>query len=301
MAQLMLDEEHNPPLSAPPDDNNVYTYGSIGPHNVVLACLPAGVLGNSSAATVAMDLVRSFGSIKLGLLVGIGGGIPTELDIRLGDVVVSTPDGTHGGVVQYDLGKTVEGGRFVRRGVLDKPHPILLSAISQVQAKHKRGEPTFYGYISEAVKRCPNFAPPKERSDVLFEAAYDHQSGEKTCDKCDPARVVSRADRPSKDPQIYYGNIASGNQVMKHGSTRDRLAREEKVICLEMEAAGLMNRLPCTVIRGISDYADSHKNDDWQSYAALAAAAFAKELLLRIPPKEVKKVPSVDQAEDAGE
>ncbi|KAL3444390.1 hypothetical protein BJX65DRAFT_310973 [Aspergillus insuetus] len=47
-----------------------------------------------------------------------------------------------------------------------------------------------------------------------------------------------------------------------------------------MEAAGLMNTYPCLVIRGICDYADSHKNKAWQGYAAATAAAFAKELLL---------------------
>lgn len=46
-----------------------------------------------------------------------------------------------------------------------------------------------------------------------------------------------------------------------------------------MEAAGLSNGFPCVVIRGICDYADSHKNDQWHPYAAAVAAACAKELL----------------------
>lgn len=50
--------------------------------------------------------------------------------------------------------------------------------------------------------------------------------------------------------------------------------------CVEMEAAGLMNNYPCVVVRGICDYADSHKNKDWQGYAAAVAVAYAKELLL---------------------
>jgi hypothetical protein len=50
-----------------------------------------------------------------------------------------------------------------------------------------------------------------------------------------------------------------------------------------MEAAGLMNQLPCLVIRGICDYADSHKSKRWQDYAALTAAAYAKILLLKTP------------------
>ena len=66
---------------------------------------------------------------------------------------------------------------------------------------------------------------------------------------------------------------------MKHGKTRDRLAKEHEMLCFEMEAAGLMNQLPCLVIRGICDYSDSHKNKLWQGYAALTAAVYAKILL----------------------
>ncbi|KAL4782583.1 hypothetical protein BJX76DRAFT_358844 [Aspergillus varians] len=73
--------------------------------------------------------------------------------------------------------------------------------------------------------------------------------------------------------------MASGNQVMKDASSRDRVAKEHGIICFEMEAAGLMNTLSCLVIRGICDYADSHKSKEWQCYAALTAAAYAKELL----------------------
>lgn len=54
-----------------------------------------------------------------------------------------------------------------------------------------------------------------------------------------------------------------------------------------MEAAGLMNDFPCLVIRGICDYADSHKNKQWQPYAAAVAAGYMKELLLTIPVQEM--------------
>ncbi|KAK5988504.1 Vegetative incompatibility protein HET-E-1 [Cladobotryum mycophilum] len=70
--------------------------------------------------------------------------------------------------------------------------------------------------------------------------------------------------------------------------TRDRLAAEKDVLCFEMEAAGLMNHFPCLVIRGICDYSDSHKNKKWQGYTVIAATAYAKDLLTRIPPNRVK-------------
>jgi len=82
------------------------------------------------------------------------------------------------------------------------------------------------------------------------------------------------------DPHIHYGLIASANQLMMDATMRDKLALERNVLCFEMEAAGLMNHFPCLVIRGMSDYCDTHKNDTWQGYAAMTAAAYARELLL---------------------
>jgi nucleoside phosphorylase len=73
--------------------------------------------------------------------------------------------------------------------------------------------------------------------------------------------MMDRRPRDSEESVIHYGTIASGNQVMKDGLERDRLSSElGGVLCFEMEAAGLMNNLPSLVIRGICDYADSHKN-----------------------------------------
>lgn len=76
---------------------------------------------------------------------------------------------------------------------------------------------------------------------------------------------------------------------MKDASIRDKLAAQKDVLCFEMEAAGLMNHFPCLVIRGICDYADLHKNKDWQGYAAMVAAAYAKDLLRRIVPQQVEQ------------
>jgi nucleoside phosphorylase len=86
---------------------------------------------------------------------------------------------------------------------------------------------------------------------------------------------------------VHYGVIASGNELIKSAAERDWLGEELGAKCIEMEAAGLMNQFPCIVIRGICDYADAHKNDMWQKYAAAVAAAFAKELLSVIQLTEV--------------
>jgi nucleoside phosphorylase len=96
---------------------------------------------------------------------------------------------------------------------------------------------------------------------------------------------------------VHYGTIASGNQVMKNAAERDKVSAElGGVLCFEMEAAGLMNSFPCLVIRGICDYADTHKNYQWQAHAAGTAAAYAKQLLSVIPAAEVMKTRRAEEA-----
>jgi nucleoside phosphorylase len=101
--------------------------------------------------------------------------------------------------------------------------------------------------------------------------------------------LVVRSDRASSDPVIHYGVVGSSNAVIKDGMTRDDLKRKFGLICVEMEAAGLMDAFPGLVIRGICDYADSHKNKQWQPYAAAVAAAYFKELLLILPSDEIAR------------
>jgi hypothetical protein len=79
---------------------------------------------------------------------------------------------------------------------------------------------------------------------------------------------------------------------MTDGPTRAKMQKEFDNLCFEMEGAGLINNFPCVVIRGISDYSDSHKQGHWQPYAALAAATFAKELLTLISPEQAATTPS---------
>jgi nucleoside phosphorylase len=297
--EAMLDEKHAR-LPNIKGDGNSYTLGRIGIHNIVVACLPAGMTGNNSVATVAKDMQHSF-PIKIGLLVGVGGGVwSKKVDMRLGDVVVSQPDGTHGGVVQWDFGKTEKGGVFRRTGSLNKPPRVLLNAVQDIKTRHITEGDKLAEHLSTMATNKPfmaeTFGYQGAEHDQLYRPTYDHQGGE-TCDECDNSQVIERLPaRTSSAPKIHYGNIASGNEVMKDGATRDRIAKEEGVICFEMEAAGLMDSFPCLIIRGICDYADSHKNKRWQPYAAATAAAFAKELLEVVDEQEVEQLnPAVSE------
>lgn len=293
-AKLMLDEEHQH-LEQDRNDTNLYTLGRIAEHNVVIVCLPAGQTGTNSAAAVATKMQSAFPSVRFGLMVGIGGGVPSEeADIRLGDIVISQPHKGHGGVVQYDFGKATPSG-FRQTSFLNTPPIILLNAVSKIRANHFIGRSSLSVYLSRLVD-LPAFARDDAGIDVLFEASYDHVGGA-TCGSCSKERLVDRQRRESGEIVVHYGTIASGNQVMREGAIRDRVSSEfGGVLCFEMEAAGLMNSFPCLVIRGICDYADSHKNKKWQAYAAGTAAAYAKEVLSVIPATEVAITPSIDEA-----
>lgn len=153
VATAMLDVEHEDDLPIPEDDHNIYTRGSIGDHNIVIACLPEGIIGTNSAAAVVKEMLRTFLDIRFGLMVGIGGGIPNVLDhdVRLGDVVVSVPQDTYSGVVQWDLGKAEQEG-FKRTGSLNHPPKLLLAAVTKLRARHERKGPQIQAYLDHMAK-----------------------------------------------------------------------------------------------------------------------------------------------------
>ncbi|KAL7963435.1 putative kinesin [Trichoderma compactum] len=299
----VLDEEF-PDLPQVPGDSNTYTLGRIGEHNVVLACLPAGTTGTNAAATAATNMMRSFQNIRFTLMVGVGGGAPdvpsndSRNDIRLGDVVVSCPTADSSGVLQYDFGKTMTESKFIRTNTLNKTSIALRTGISKLRARHRMEESQVPLHIATMLeskdKMREEFNHPGQEHDQLFRSDYDHIEGESNCEMCHRDALLVRKPRADKNPVIHYGLIGSANQVMKHGITRERLRKERGILCFEMEAAGLMDSLPCLTIRGICDYADSHKNKRWQPYAAAAAAAYAKEILSVIPAADVSQVSATD-------
>jgi nucleoside phosphorylase len=297
-ARQFLDAEHEPPKHTSEHDNNAYTLGRVGKHNVVIAVLPDAEYGIGSAATVSRDMLHSFPNVRIGLMVGIGGGAPSlKHDIRLGDVVVSSPSGGHGGVFQYDFGKTIQAQEFRQTGNLNQPPAILRSIVTRIRSYHEDNGNKFDDAIDAILSRKPRlrkkYGRPEDGTDQLYKASYVHRSEDGLCEETcgsDASNRVQRHRRSDEDdnPAIHYGLIASANQVMKDATIRDALIKEKGVLCFEMEAAGLMNHFPCLVIRGICDYADSHKNKQWQGYAAMAAAAYGKEVLKTLAPSRVE-------------
>lgn len=296
-ALLMLDEEHEI-LGQDVADENIYTLGSINGHNVALATLPK--TGNSPTARVMTNMSRTFQALRFYLLVGIGGGIPVRTDdgpVRLGDVVVSE------GVIQHDRGN-FEASGFKLKGTLAPPPQVLLAATNTLLAKRDLTDDDplleHLSRIDTNKRRLKRYRFPGRKRDHVYEPSYTHLVKGATCDeaKCDPTKRILRGPSDETldsqvveqpDITIHQGTILSGEIVMKNGAQRDAIAKPLDAICYECEAAGAMSSVPCLVVRGISDYADSHKNDDWHGFGSAVAAAYARQLFFHLPIDKVKE------------
>lgn len=195
----MMDEKHGDPQTPPQRaDHNTYLLGCIGKFKVVIACLPKDEIGSSSAAAMAKDMLFTFPNVRVGLLVGIGGGIPDYgsddiQDIRLRDVVISS-DKENGGVVLYNFGKRLADGSFKSMYALGRPPRSLRTAISLLEAEHQTRENRIPQYIDKMLEIYPHmrkkgFAYPSHLADQIFRTDHRHVSG-RSCAKCDPAEQI---------------------------------------------------------------------------------------------------------------
>ncbi|KAL2862191.1 5'-methylthioadenosine/S-adenosylhomocysteine nucleosidase family protein [Aspergillus lucknowensis] len=277
-----LDEQYTCDPDSP-NPKDVFSYGRIGKHVVIITrpSRPRPTNAAQDAATVTF----LFPNVLYAVVVGTAGGIPDppEADIRLGDLAVSMPGKNHPGVIQYDFGKYEKDG-FVLDGKLNAPPKALIAADESVKEDEKCQE----GYL-EAILRditaksgfeCPG------TKDTLFKTSFHHVTPGADCSACGAYGkdvVVPRASCTHQKPVIHRGLILSGSGVVKNPRDREILQRGHKdAICFEMEAAGAMDAIPCIVVRGISNYADTHKQDGWHNYAAAVAAAYCKALLYKL-------------------
>ncbi|EXJ80814.1 hypothetical protein A1O3_07098 [Capronia epimyces CBS 606.96] len=284
-ARAMLDEDYGM-IRGHGQDTNTYAVGRIHDHYVVIAGLPAGFDGALTSASVVKDILRTFHELRFMMLVGIGAGIPNPpvVDIRLGDVVIGQPAGSDAGVVQFNRGKNIPTSRFERKGMLFPPSHSLLTALTAQRAEHElHGSRKICDFVAEMFNRYPNlkrdFSYPGLMYDRLFRLDYHHIKDQPTCQYCVREAEVPREARSNTGPAIHYGLIASGDQIIKDSFVREFIRSSYGAMCVEMEAPGLMHNFPGLIIKGISDYADSHRNERWHKYAAAAAAACTKELL----------------------
>ncbi|KAF3924043.1 hypothetical protein ABW21_db0207326 [Orbilia brochopaga] len=293
-AQSVFDEIHDDAsgLGTTVNDNNVYTLGRIGRVNIVLAGLPDGEQGIGAAARVAKDMLRTYYNIKVILLVGTGEGVPgfkvegVDGDIRLGDVVVSTPSKDSNAVIQFDYGKSMQGGEFkVSNWSFDKPPPAARAAIAKLKVTYACEGNNIAEKIEEITKGDSSLATYAHPFDEgrAFKRSYTHQNYDQRCDICcsfDEANLLPLEGRD--DPSavvVHYGTIGSANQVVNDSILRDIWAKEKNIICFETEAAG----------EELSFLVPSMRTP-WQPYAALAAAVYAKQLVLSMNWQAMRRI-----------
>jgi nucleoside phosphorylase len=313
--EALLDEhydEFDPTYNNQLGDAIWYRTGRVDRHNIVLTCLPG--IGIGSAASVASSLQARFPKIGLALLVGVCGGVPfpsEETEIILGDVIISNK------VVKYGFGQQYPD-RFQPKGLVketlgpsDRDVQAFLKGL-ETNKMHRQLQDYLLKYLQGLQQHLNGkWKYPDTTQDQLFQASYRHKhyhlhpdilcpcmncqsSSDPICDKAlendckklgcrgkPVQRSRLRADEPN--PQVYFGSLASADIVMKSGEHRDQLAGAEKVIGFEMEGAGICDIFPSVIIKGVCDYADSHKNKTWQDYASATAASCAKAFLKSLP------------------
>ena len=129
-----------------------------------------------------------------------------------------------------------------------------MNALAKLQAEHEIADSQVPSILDAAGKQNNKFARaykhPGVENDLLYEENPDYQSDVKDSD---PERVVLRSQRSFTAPSIHHGTIALGNELVEDAQMRREIlaAVGQICICLEMEAAGLMNCFPCLVIRGV--------------------------------------------------
>lgn len=299
-AKAIFDDHHQ----APEHDGNIIRYhlGRIAKHNVILCYIPRNENDISATVKRAEDMLRTFQGIRVAILVGIGGGVPSrQHDIRLGDIVVSAVGDETPGMLQYDYDITVATKKFHPGQIVSLQSSAIQEAAMVLQIRYSDTTDrlaTRAQYVVEQIMGKPEknyYARPSPKTDKLYKAGSIRPSNDSNSDALDggdsPADdLVQRTPRQEGEdnPAIHYGLIASARRSMNDAYTRDTLAAEKNILCFEKEAAGLLNIFPSFVIKGISDYADTHGDGKWEGYATAAASAYAKDFLYVLRSEQVK-------------
>jgi nucleoside phosphorylase/NTP pyrophosphatase (non-canonical NTP hydrolase) len=275
--RMMLDEEISNPIAGDPNDyyvGTIPTDDGTGSHLVVVTLLKE--MGNNSAAAAATHLLRSFPTVRDVLMVGIAGGIPSpatpESHVRLGDIIVSNKEG----IVQYDNLKIGIGSIRVRSSTT-KPSARMIGATNLLESEQYMNKHPWEEYMMLATEMVGARRPPDD-SDHLYK--WDGVTPEVLPHPIDPNR------RPLQ-PKVHYGRIGASNTLLKNPHLRDQLRKDCDVIAIEMEGSGIADAAwqsgqHYLVIRGVCDYCDEKKNDLWQTYAAVAAASYARAVISRV-------------------
>ncbi|KAK1236968.1 hypothetical protein MKX08_007916 [Trichoderma sp. CBMAI-0020] len=308
-------------------DLNTYTTGRFGNFDVVLVLLPN--TGKVSAASATASLRSSYPGLRLVILTGICGAVPSSDagdEIFLGDVIISKT------VVQYDYGRQYPDNFLAKdttEDSLGRPDRNIRSLVAVLETARERGRIEERAAVlleqiqdlaaKKARRRTADiYQYPGAASDRLFKADYRHKhhsSPQCLCEKCheysdpvceesrniacdilgcDEKHVIRRRrletnrileqegrSKEAQAPSVFIGRFGSGDKTLQSGEYRDWTARRYGVLAFETDGAGAWDELPCIIVKGVCNYADSHVNSRWQNFAAATAASVAKSLVER--------------------
>jgi nucleoside phosphorylase len=254
-----------------------YVHGKIdakggGRHQIVLVM--AGK-GNNKAAIRTTTLLSDFPTVGEIFMVGIAAGVPNpgkpKDHVRLGDIVVSNEMG----VIQYDMIKE----KTDEREYVHPPRPPSAEWTRLIQhelaAMPKR--PSYWGYL-DSMLAADGLTRPK--IDLLNDSPWGSRKR--------PIKHPRDKGRTKERPKVHCGPIGSANMVLKTASVRNALRDKFKLYAVEMEGSGIADAAwdrgkGYMIVRGICDYANDRKIDDWHAYAAFGAAAFTRQIIEAMP------------------
>jgi nucleoside phosphorylase len=260
-------------------DPNVYTLGVYPSaegkkQRAVLVCQSG--MGKANAAAVGALAISSFPNADHLLMVGIAGGCPhpdkPDEHVRLGDIVVSSEKG----IVEYDFVKETSEGKEIRSHP-QKPSRRLLNTVNYITSAELLAQRPLDAVIAEALKQLPEeFSRPSAERDVLHDG---------------DGKVVPHPDdraRRGERPRTFTGAVATSDALQKNPKTRDMLRDRFGARAIEMEASGMQTAAwaagkDILAVRGVCDYCDEFKDDAWQGYAAVVAAAFTRTVVEAMP------------------
>ncbi|KEY71886.1 hypothetical protein S7711_09755 [Stachybotrys chartarum IBT 7711] len=313
------DEESGSAYGKAPGDENWYSTGRIGRVNVVLVLCDMGkVNAAKSTANMTSSYSRLKFILVTGIC---GGAPQTKAgqELLLGDVVISNSVIQHDFGKRFpDRFAMKDGHRDILARPGDNVRNLV--ALIDTDLQRKAVEKRTADLLSQLQQKGADYQYPGAGKDRLFEASFHHKhrappptkdpclchnsdaacedSREMLCEtlgcpdndkhlvprkRLETKQCMERAGRPrdAQSPSIFVGRFASGDTVLKSAEGRDEMADKYGIMAFEMEGAGAWDATRCIVIKGVCDYADSHKNKSWQAFASATAASAVRALLER--------------------
>jgi nucleoside phosphorylase len=202
--------------------------------------------GNSPSAAAAQRIIDIWRP-KCIFLLGISAGIRGK--IKIGDVVIPR-------IVFSDILGVVRGGKRLPRMGADNLDYVMTQILRPYECDTER----WHSALHDAIRQ-PNPESGKEDEYRLHFALY---------------------------PTMFESNMYSSNSLLRDRRVIQKVKKEinEQIRIGEMEAGGFIQTcrsrsktVPWCIVRGVADFGDDFKSDEFQRWAAHSATSYLKLLI----------------------